>query len=105
MQDVYANIQAGKYENTAVYHKGEPDLIKRTVLRDTYNKSQRLIEDEFYNDCCDELGLDPGKDSSRKLFQKAWEDGHACGYTEVYNHLVDLVEFVGEVTQLLQKGD
>lgn len=92
MTDVYANIQAGKYENTVSY----------TANREAYNKAQRLIEDGFYNDCCDEFDLDPGKDSSRKIYQKAYEDGHAYGYAEVYNHMVDLCDFINDYNKLVE---
>lgn len=90
MTDVYANIQNGKYNIKAPY-LGD---------RNTYNAEVRRISDEFYQDCCDELGLDPRAASSEKLFQKAYEDGHGYGYTEVYNNLVDLQAFVNEYVGL-----
>lgn len=105
MTDVYSNIQNGKYENTTAWPIGDyrdPVIAKE---REAYRANGTYLNDLFYNDCCYDLDLDPGKDSSRKLFQKAYEDGHAYGYTEVYNYMVDLVEFVGEMAALLQKGD
>lgn len=90
MTDVYSNIQNGKYNVTVPYLNN----------RDAYNAESRRVDDEFYVDCCDELGLDPRAASSEKLFQKAYEDGHAHGHTEVYNHLVDLDAFVNEWAEL-----
>ena len=96
MTDVYSNIQNGKYENTAKYPTGsskDPVIAKE---RESYIIEQGRIEKEFYEDICDELGIDPNMPSSEKIFWKAYMDGHAYGYTEVYNHMVDLNDFVNE---------
>lgn len=85
MTDVYSNIQNGKYENRVAYSALE-----------AYRKEQKRIDEEFYQDCCDELGIDPKAASSEKLFWKAYQDGHSNGYTEIYNYLVDLDAFVNE---------
>lgn len=85
MTDVYSNIQNGKYENRVAYSALE-----------AYRKEQKRIDEEFYQDCCDELGIDPKAASSEKLFQKAYQDGHGFGYENIYTHLVDLDAFVNE---------
>jgi hypothetical protein len=103
MTDVYSNIQAGKYENTIKWFT-EPDPIKRTKLRDAHSKEQRRIDEEFYQDCCDELEIDPKAASSEELFQKAYEDGHGFGYQDIYSHLVDLYEFI-QVYNGLKRGE
>src|SRR5688500_9034239 len=105
MTDVYENIQAGKYENIAKYPIGSSKDPAIAAERRAYSEHQRAIDEMFYIDICEDLGLDPSKESSQKVFSKAYDDGHAYGYTEVYSKMVDLVEFVGEVTALLQKGD
>lgn len=95
MTDVYSNIQNGKYENRVTYSALEADLIQRTYLRDAYHKEQKRIDEEFYQDCCDELGIDPKAASSEKLFWKAYQEGHS-GFAEIYDHMVDLDAFVNE---------
>lgn len=94
MTDVHSNIQNGKYNIKAPY-LGD---------RNTYNAEVRRISDEFYQDCCDELGLDPRAASSEKLFQKAYEDGHGFGHGNIYTHLVDLYEFI-QVYNGLKRGE
>lgn len=105
MTDVYSNIQNGKYENTVPLIRGDrkdPAIIAGYKAR--VAEERRLIED-FYRDCCDDLEIDHEKESSRKIFDRAWEESHSSGLNEVYENMCELVDFVGEVAGLLQKGE
>ena len=105
MTDVYSNIKNGKYENTAKYPIGSFKDPVIAAERKVFYDEQARLDNKFYVDCCEDLGLDPKKGSSEKIFQKAYSDGHSCGHSEVYTHMGDLVYFVNEVVALLQKGD
>lgn len=100
MTDVYANIQAGKYENTAKWPVGNPNDPVIAKMRISCREEQDRIDNEFYVDVCKDLGLDPNKESTKKLFQKAYDDGHGFGYENIYTHLVDLNAFVNEYNEL-----
>lgn len=105
MTDVYANIQAGKYENTVKWPVGDYRDPVIAAQREAYKANDAYLDDLFYNDCCYDLGLDPGKDSSRKLFQKAYEDGHGFGHYDIYSHMIDLHTFVNEWAGLKRGED
>lgn len=52
---------------------------------------------EFYADLVELFQLDGNKPLTKRMYQLAYENGHAYGYYEVYGHFEDLVEvFKGE---------
>lgn len=57
-------------------------------VKDGFDKQNKFKEDLF-----DELSItnNPKKD---KLYAKAYQMGHAYGYSEVYNYACDLVELI-----------
>jgi len=61
--------------------------------REVYNQRQAEIEEEFYNDLCEDLGI-TGHPKAGKLFSIAWEKGHSSGYQEVYVVACDLVDLI-----------
>lgn len=64
--------------------------------RAEYSKAEQSLTDEFWKDCRKELNYGSYlTDKGCSLLEsKAWEDGHAYGFSEVYNHLVDLDELI-----------
>ena len=61
--------------------------------RNAYGAEESRIYEEFKRDLFHELDIE---DNPKKglLFQKAWEWGHASGYSEVYSVASDLVELI-----------
>lgn len=58
-------------------------------------------EREFWDDARETLGYKEkfNSDQISAIEYKAWENGHSAGYSEVYWHLQDLVEFVSDVIE------
>lgn len=56
------------------------------------------LKQEFWDDARVELGCQYFADPVWEICcNKAWEDGHAYGYSEVYQELVEIVEFLEQV--------
>jgi hypothetical protein len=77
------------------------DKVKKQVDNHerTYNKDARAEESrkkrEFWEDAREELEYTEWltEDAIMVLENKAWEDGHSSGYSEVFYQLQELVEF------------
>jgi len=79
------------YKNPSPYPvRSDPDF---KALRDAYMAESRRISDRFKTDALTEVGL---SDHSKRdlIYEKAWADGHAYGYSEVFNCLGELADFV-----------
>lgn len=64
------------------------------AARAAYNAETQRIHAQFKQDLFADLGIE-NHPLRNKLFSKAWDDGHANGFAEVYNcalNLVDLIE-------------
>ena len=64
-----------------------------------YRDEQARLDSEFWDDCRKDLGYREflSEKASDAVESKAWEDGHANGYSEVYCHLCDLVELARKI--------
>ena len=51
------------------------------------------LHEQFKKELFDELGISDNP-KREMLFSKAWEQGHGCGYAEVYNYARDLVDLI-----------
>lgn len=60
---------------------------------DAYTAEEQRLMGQFYTDAIEEAGLS-NHPKSAVIYSKAWEDGHSGGYSEVFNKLLDLAEFV-----------
>lgn len=71
----------------------ERECVLHKLLMDDYREEEIRLTKQFYDDAIKEAGLSnhPKKDI---IYSKAWEDGHSGGYSEVFNKLLDLAEFV-----------
>ena len=72
----------------------EKEMIQYRLKKDYYNTTVHRHEIElveFFKDECNFYDLVPEK-SRNKVWDKAWSDGHSCGYYEVYQHLFELVD-------------
>lgn len=74
-------------------------VVDETVynqLRAEYQAASAILADEFRADALADSGL-TGDPAGDVLFDKAWEDGHAHGHSEVLNELERLVDFLAAV--------
>lgn len=68
-------------------------------LNEPFHKEQHDKLAEFWKDCRDDLGYakNLSQEAAGALERKAWEDGHAYGFGEVYAELTSLVEMLEEM--------
>ena len=79
----YAN-QLEKYNELMVTFRHEKDEHRKIVSE---------IDNELIEYIKEVSGLNTIPEKFReKVWNKAYEDGHAYGYSEIYNHLIDLVD-------------
>lgn len=73
--------------------------IKRAEMDKSANERQQVLDRKFWSDAREELGypsyLTPK--GVEFLEAKAYEDGHAHGYADIFSKLVDLDEFLREM--------
>lgn len=81
---IFDMIVDGKYEHKIPYSK------ENCVA---YNQESSDILAQFKHDLEHEYGV-ADHPKRHKLFQKAYEYGHASGYHEVANHYSELVDLV-----------
>lgn len=105
MIDVYANIEAGKYENILPYPSGKSSNPNTRQAREAYTEESRMLKEVFYRDCCADLGLNPDRQSAEKIFSRAWEESHSSGWNEVYENMCELADFVQEMIDLRRAED
>lgn len=72
------------------YAKYEKELME---YKERLSKHQTELHEQFKKELFDELGI-ADNPKREKLFSKAWEQGHGCGYAEVYNYACDLVDLI-----------
>lgn len=68
-----------------------PERVKqhKKSLNDKYQKENARLYMLFRSDALKEAGLSYlPEDFQGRIFGKAWEDGHSCGYSEVFNYLL-----------------
>jgi len=71
--------------------EGEEEQYKKDM--DSYRKQFQSVETTITDYMKEMSGFNKIPDKSKeKVWSKAWEDGHAHGYYEVYGHLVSLIE-------------
>lgn len=72
------------------YVKYERELNE---YKERLSKHQAELHRQFKKELFDELGISDNP-KREMLFSKAWEQGHGCGYAEVYNYACDLVDLI-----------
>ena len=92
---------AAFYRSKKSLEEEYPNAIIQEVLdedgyeadRRVYNTEQQKLEQEFQDDLFDEFRVSDNP-KRYKCFALAWENGHAHGHSEVYNHFGDYVELI-----------
>jgi len=71
---------------------GKPDRTKKDQPRFS-SPLPRDCRDEFQKDCLEDLGLTNHPKAGR-LFEIAWDYGHASGYHEVWSYIKELADLL-----------
>lgn len=85
------SVSAAKYaEELAAYEKEYAEYAEsRKLIQDHNGKIDQLIE-AFVRE---ESGLNTIPEQYRdKVYRHAYQTGHSSGFSEIYNHLLDLIE-------------
>lgn len=72
--------------------KHEEDIEVWLKEREKYHVEYMRLDALFWSDMREEFGFKKNDKFCEALMAKAWDDGHAYGYSEVYNKLLDLSE-------------
>jgi hypothetical protein len=79
----------GEYEDVTY-----PELLEKyNLAKRAYNEEIGKLMEQFKEDLFKDLRISDNP-KRHKLFQKAWESGHAYGCENVYNKALDLVELI-----------
>jgi hypothetical protein len=71
-----------KYENPVEYTK---------ATKQAWARVESELYQQFRDDALKEVGL-LNHPKADKIYSLAWENGHAGGFPEVFNHLLDYAE-------------
>lgn len=85
--DIYQKVRADYYKTKLPYGENKSDVRK------IYYEDQNRLDVEFKADLFKEFDVEsnPKKDL---CFSKAYEMGHAHGYSEVLNYFSDFVDLI-----------
>jgi hypothetical protein len=70
---------------------------EREAERVRRSAATQVILQEFKQYLYVEHGLNLNEKQHNLVYAKAWEDGHAHGYSEVENHYIELAHFAREI--------
>lgn len=62
------------------------------LARQAYYAEQKRLDQEFWRDADEELGVTIPHSVRLVLQEKAQSEGHASGYSDVFNHYCDLID-------------
>lgn len=69
------------------------DILPYKKHLQEYNKEQSELHEEFKRDLFEEFGV-TNHPKVHKMFNYAWEQGHAYGFSDVHSCFSDIVELV-----------
>ena len=70
------------------------DTEKFTAHMDMYRQAERQIAQLFKRDLFEEFGVDEDNPKKELCYQKAYDNGHSGGFSEIYNSFADLVDLI-----------
>lgn len=72
----------------------EGDMLKRDQARSAFRERERIIYSTFKSDAFQALGIKESHPKAQKLWDLAWDHGHASGYHDVWTWLNELAELI-----------
>lgn len=85
-------------ELNAQYDEKERIKKEREERRERERKEMEAFENRLVANAV--LWYNFTEEQARKIFVRAWQDGHSYGYHEVENHFDDLCEFVVDILKI-----
>ncbi len=76
---------------TKTFHGTDNESFK--AAQDAYNKEDHALYEEFKADAFAEAGI-TGNPKAQLCWDLAWQHGHASGYSDVLNYLVEFAELI-----------
>jgi len=73
---------------TQIYHEADHKEYNKM-----YREENNRVREDFKKDALKEVDLSEHP-NRHKIFEKAWDDGHANGYTSVLDELEELAELI-----------
>jgi hypothetical protein len=88
-------------QEVAAINKNNPKAVTQRIVNEEaykeqhtkYRAEERRLYDEFKQDLFEEYRVQEHP-KREKVFNLAWEHGHASGYSEVYNYFGDFVDLI-----------
>lgn len=88
------SVAAQKYAEELAAYESENETCKQA--RDAAQEHNRKVNELIETLIREESGLNLIPEQYRdKVYAYAWQTGHSSGYSEVYNHLSELVDIFG----------
>lgn len=89
---LYDDAIGGLYDNKLSYHSTSPNVSTKEA-REAYRAEEHRLTSLFMIDA-KKYAIEQGVpvQYADRVVAKAWEDGHAWGYSEVVVHLDQLIE-------------
>lgn len=86
-------IKDGDFKNKVPYPSGsyKDPIVKEQ--REAYRTEEGRLIQLFKDTLEKEFGVQANP-KANLLFEKAWANGHAYGFSEILNHYEDLVDFI-----------
>ena len=75
------------------------DAEDYSLAHDVYMHVDNILNVIFQEKSAITMGMDVNSKLWKLVYAKAWEDGHADGYSNVYSHLDDLVDFANDIIE------
>lgn len=95
-----ATSTAGDYILLAFYNKDRYDDALQA-----FRKGEECVRTKFYNDCCENIGLDPKSKLASVVFERAYDDGHSDGFYAVWNQMEELSDFVDDILNAVKSDE
>lgn len=90
-KQLYHEIESGKYDNRARFPTRKEDGDNFVIAMRTYREEGQLQREAFKRDALRAVGLS-NHPKADKIFEHAWERGHASGIHEVLTQLISIAE-------------
>jgi hypothetical protein len=92
---VYEKIRDGDYTSRLPYPKGFRSNwgVEEKVLHKAYMLDSDKLDDQFKADALEELGV-TRHPKAQRLYELAYEHGHAGGYSDIWTYLNDFADLI-----------
>lgn len=99
--DMYNNVRGGKYDVNVSYkdNRDEYQRVEKEKLNLFYDDLINTVMEEYGRHIL--YGKRLNESIAKKIYELAWEDGHAYGFYDVVTHASKYASFVYDCINLL----